>query len=187
PVGKDQEQHLELTRRFARRFNSFYKTEYFNEPQNFNFGSAPVKVPGLDGSGKMVKSEGNCIYLVDDEKTIRKKVMRAVPDGGPTEPNQPMAEPVQNLFTILKLVGTPDKVEFFTEAYNNCSIRYGDLKKEIAEDIVAMTTPIRERIIDIENDDAYLHRVLEMGAERARARAGKTLADVREIMGITKF
>ena len=166
PVGKDQEQHLELTRRFARRFNSFYK---------------------LDGSGKMGKSEGNCIYLVDDEKTIRKKVMRAVTDGGPTEPNQPMAEPVQNLFTILKLVGTPDKVEFFTEAYNNCSIRYGDLKKEIAEDIVAMTTPIRERIIDIENDDAYLHRVLEMGAERARARAGKTLADVREIMGITKF
>ena len=135
----------------------------------------------------MGKSEGNCIYLVDDEKTIRKKVMRAVTDGGPTEPNQPMAEPVQNLFTILKLVGTPDKVEFFTEAYNNCSIRYGDLKKEIAEDIVAMTTPIRERIIDIENDDAYLHRVLEMGAERARARAGKTLADVREIMGITKF
>ena len=187
PVGKDQEQHLELTRRFARRFNSFYKTEYFKEPQNFNFGSAPVKVPGLDGSGKMGKSEGNCIYLVDDEKTIRKKVMRAVTDGGPTEPNQPMAEPVQNLFTILKLVGTPDKVEFFTEAYNNCSIRYGDLKKEIAEDIVAMTTPIRERIIDIENDDAYLHRVLEMGAERARARAGKTLADVREIMGITKF
>ena len=113
--------------------------------------------------------------------------MRAVTDGGPTEPNMPMAEPVQNLFTILKLVGTPDKVEFFTEAYNNCSIRYGDLKKEIAEDIVAMTTPIRERIIDIENDDAYLHRVLEMGAERARARAGKTLADVREIMGITKF
>ncbi len=187
PVGKDQEQHLELTRRFARRFNSFYKTEYFKEPQNFNFGSAPVKVPGLDGSGKMGKSEGNCIYLVDDEKTIRKKVMRAVTDGGPTEPNQPMAEPVQNLFTILKLVGTPDKVEFFTEAYNNCSIRYGDLKKEIAEDIVAMTTPIRERIIDIENDDAYLHRVLKMGAERARARAGKTLADVREIMGITKF
>ena len=182
PVGKDQEQHLELTRRFARRFNSFYKTEYFKEPQNFNFGSAPVKVPGLDGSGKMGKSEGNCIYLVDEEKAIRKKVMRAVTDGGPTEPNMPMAEPVQNLFTILKLVGTPDKVEYFTEAYNNCSIRYGDLKKEIAED-----TPIRERILDIENDDAYLHRVLEMGAERARARAGKTLADVREIMGITKF
>ena len=80
PVGKDQEQHLELTRRFARRFNSFYGVEYFPEPTNFDFGGEPVKVPGLDGSGKMGKSEGNCIYLLDDEKTLRKKVMRAVTD-----------------------------------------------------------------------------------------------------------
>ena len=187
PVGKDQEQHLELTRRFARRFNAFYCTEYFKEPENFNFGSAPVKVPGLDGSGKMGKSEGNCIYLIDDEKTIRKKVMRAVTDSGPTEPNQPMAEPIQNLFTILKLVSTPDKVAFFTDAYNNCAIRYGDLKKEIAEDVVAMTAPIRERIIDIRNDEQYLARVLKQGAEQARERAARTLADVRNIMGITPF
>ena len=187
PVGKDQEQNMEMARKCARRFNNIYGVDFFPEPQNFYFNATALKVPGLDGSGKMGKSEGNCIYLVDEEKAIRKKVMRAVTDGGPTEPNQPMAEPVQNLFTILKLVGSPDKVEYFTEAYNNCSIRYGDLKKEIAEDIVALTTPIRERIIDIENDSAYLHRVLEMGAERARARASKTLADVREIMGITKF
>ena len=187
PVGKDQEQHLELTRRFARRFNAFYGTEYFKEPENFNYGGAPVKVPGLDGSGKMGKSEGNCIYLIDDEKTIRKKVMRAVTDSGPTVPNQPMAEPIQNLFTILKLVSTPDKVAFFTDAYNNCAIRYGDLKKEIAEDVVAMTAPIRERIIDIRNDEQYLARVLKQGAEQARERAARTLADVRNIMGITPF
>ncbi|MDE7125820.1 MAG: tryptophan--tRNA ligase, partial [Muribaculaceae bacterium] len=62
PVGKDQEQHLELTRRFARRFNSYYGVDLFPEPTNFEFGTAPVKVPGLDGSGKMGKSEGNCIY-----------------------------------------------------------------------------------------------------------------------------
>ena len=89
PVGKDQEQHLELTRRFARRFNSTYGVEYFTEPQNFNFGSDPIKVPGLDGSGKMGKSEGNCVYLVDDEKTLRKKIMRAVTDEGPQVPNSP--------------------------------------------------------------------------------------------------
>ncbi len=187
PVGKDQEQHLELTRRFARRFNSFYGVDFFREPQNFNFGGAPVKVPGLDGSGKMGKSEGNCIYLADEEKPLRKKVMRAVTDAGPTEPNQPMAEPVANLFTILKLVSTPDKVQFFTDAYNRCEIRYGDLKKEIAEDILAITTPIRERINDIKNDDAYLARVLRDGAEKARARASKTLAEAREIMGIKRF
>ena len=187
PVGKDQEQHLELTRRFARRFNAFYKVDYFTEPQNFNFGGQPVKVPGLDGSGKMGKSEGNCLYLIDEEKVIRKKVMRAVTDGGPTEPNQPMAEPVKNLFTILGLVATPEIVKQYTDAYNDCSIRYGDLKKEIAEHIVTMLTPIRERIIDIKNDDAYLARVLKQGAEQARERASRTLREVREIMGITPF
>ena len=187
PVGKDQEQHLELTRRFARRFNSFYGVEYFKEPQNFNFGGTAVKVPGLDGSGKMGKSEGNCIYLIDEDKPLRKKVMRAVTDEGPKEPNQPMCEPIQNLFTLLKLVSTPDKVEFFTEAYNNCSIRYGDLKKEIAEDILAITVPIRERFKEISGNDEYIAKVAKMGAERSRARAAKTLADVREIMGIRRF
>ena len=187
PVGKDQEQHLELTRRFARRFNSFYGVDYFAEPQNFNFGGEPVKVPGLDGSGKMGKSEGNCIFLLDDDKVLRKKVTRAVTDEGPKEPNSPMCEAVQNLFTLLKLVATPDKVQFFTEAYNNCSIRYGDLKKEIAEDILNVTRPIRERIIDIRNNDEYLAKVVRMGAEKARANAAKTLADVRQIMGIRPF
>ncbi len=187
PVGKDQEQHLELTRRFARRFNSFYGVDYFPEPSNFDFGGEAIKVPGLDGSGKMGKSEGNCIYLLDDEKTLRKKVMRAVTDEGPKEPNSPMCEPVKNLFTLLKLVSTPDKVQYFTEAYNNCSIRYGDLKKEIANDLLKVTTPIRERIIDIQNDDAYLRKVVRMGAEKARETASKTLRDVREIMGIRSF
>ncbi len=187
PVGKDQEQHLELTRRFARRFNSFYGVEYFPEPTNFDFGGEPVKVPGLDGSGKMGKSEGNCIYLLDDEKTLRKKVMRAVTDEGPKEPNSPISEPIQNLFTLLKLVATPDKVQYFIDAYNNCSIRYGDLKKELAEDILKITTPIRERIIDIQNNDEYLAKVVKMGAEKARENASKTLRDVREIMGIRHF
>ncbi len=187
PVGKDQEQHLELTRRFARRFNSFYGVEYFPEPTNFDFGGEPVKVPGLDGSGKMGKSEGNCIYLLDDEKTLRKKVMRAVTDEGPKEPNSPISEPIQNLFTLLKLVATPDKVQYFIDAYNNCSIRYGDLKKELAEDILKITTPIRERIIDIQNNDEYLAKVVKMGAEKARENASKTLLDVREMMGIRHF
>lgn len=73
PVGKDQEQHLELTRRFARRFNSFYGVDLFPEPENFNFGDHAVKVPGLDGSGKMGKSEGNCVYLIDEERCSARK------------------------------------------------------------------------------------------------------------------
>ena len=187
PVGKDQEQHLELTRRFARRFNSFYGVDLFPEPQNFNFGDHAVKVPGLDGSGKMGKSEGNCIYLIDEEKVLRKKVMRAVTDEGPKEPNQPISEPVQNLLTLMELTSAPEIVQQYRDAYADCSIRYGDLKKQLAEDILKVTTPIRERYNDIRNDDAFIGRVVRQGAERARERASKTLAEVREIMGIRKF
>lgn len=187
PVGKDQEQHLELTRRFARRFNSFYKTEYFKEPVNFNFGGNAVKVPGLDGSGKMGKSEGNCIYLIDEEKVLRKKVMRAMTDEGPKEPNSPVSEPIANLFTLMELVSTPDTLQHFKDTYADCSIRYGDLKKQLAEDILKVTLPIRERILDIQGNDEYLSKVVRQGAERARETAAKTLREVREIMGIKKF
>ncbi|HBN64393.1 MULTISPECIES: tryptophan--tRNA ligase [Muribaculaceae] len=187
PVGKDQEQHLELTRRFARRFNSFYGVDLFPEPQNFNFGDHAVKVPGLDGSGKMGKSEGNCIYLIDEEKALRKKVMRAVTDEGPKEPNQPISEPVQNLLTLMELTSAPEIVQSYRDAYADCSIRYGDMKKQLAEDILKVTTPIRERYHDIRNDDAYISRIVREGAERARERASKTLSEVREVMGIRRF
>ena len=187
PVGKDQEQHLELTRRFARRFNSFYGVDLFPEPTNFDFGGKPVKVPGLDGSGKMGKSEGNCIYLSDDEKTLRKKVMRAVTDEGPKTPNQPVSQPVENLFTLLELTSKPEVVKHFRDAYADCSIRYGDLKKQLADDILAITLPIRERILDLQGDDATIGRVLRRGAEIARERASRTLAEVRQVMGIRRF
>lgn len=187
PVGKDQEQHLELTRRFARRFNSFYNTNYFSEPVNFNFGGEALKVPGLDGSGKMGKSEGNCIYLVDDEKTLRKKVMRAVTDAGPQTPNSEVSQPVANLFMLLDLVSDPSTVKHFRDAYADCSIRYGDLKKQLAEDILKVTLPIRERILDIRRDDEYIGRVVRAGAEKARETASKTLKEVRHIMGIRRF
>ena len=187
PVGKDQEQHLELPRRFARRFNSFYGVDLFPEPANFDFGGKPVKVPGLDGSGKMGKSEGNCIYLIDEEKVLRKKVMRAVTDEGPKEPNQPVSEPVANLFTLMELTSAPEVVQHYRDAYADCSIRYGDLKKQLAEDILKVTLPIRERILDLRNDDEYIGRVLRQGAEVARERAAQTLKEAREIMGIRKF
>jgi tryptophanyl-tRNA synthetase len=146
-----------------------------------------VKVPGLDGTGKMGKSEGNGIYLADDPKEIRKKVMRAVTDAGPEKPNAEKPEPIQNLFYLLELMSEPGTVAHFEEAYNNCTIRYGDLKKQLAEDIIAFTTPLRERILDIYNDDAYLKKVVEQGAEKARESASKTLREVREIIGYKSF
>lgn len=187
PVGKDQQPHLEITAKYARRFNQLYKVDYFPEPEAFNFGKDLVKVPGLDGSGKMGKSEGNGIYLIDDPKAIRKKVMSAVTDAGPTEPHQKMADGVKNLFTIMGIVSTPDTVKHFKDKYNACEIRYGDMKKQLAEDIVNFLTPIREKIQDIYGNDEYLRKVVKMGADKARESAAKTLKDVREIIGFKPF
>ena len=187
PVGKDQEQHLEIARLLARRFNHLYGVDVFPEPQAFNFGDDLIKVPGLDGSGKMGKSEGNGVYLYEDDKSITKKVMRAVTDSGPTEPNSKKPEVIENLFTLMKLVSAPETVAFFEERWNDCSIRYGDMKKQLAADICATVAPIRERIDAIYNDADYLHRVTEMGREKARASASATLALAREAVGFKPF
>lgn len=187
PVGKDQQPHLEITRKLARRFNNMYNSECFPEPEAYNFGEKLVKIPGLDGSGKMGKSEGNAIYLADDEKTIRKKVMRAVTDSGPTEPGQQMTEPIKNLFTIMEFVSGTDTVTHFKDQYNNCTIRYGDLKKQLAEDLVVFMEPVKSRIKDILANDEYLSKVAREGAEKARASASKTLHEVRELIGFKPF
>ncbi|MBO7501928.1 MAG: tryptophan--tRNA ligase [Paludibacteraceae bacterium] len=183
PVGKDQEQNMEMMRLFARRFNRIYGVEFFKEPQSFHFNQKAVKVPGLDGSGKMGKSEGNAIYLFDDEATIRKKVMRAVTDAGPTMLNQEKPEPIRNLFTMMELVSTKETYDYFNDQYNNMQIRYGDLKKQLAADINAFCAPIRERILDFQNNDDYLRRVAAMGCERASESAQHTLDEVRHIIG----
>ncbi len=183
PVGKDQEQNMEMARKFARRFNNIYGVEYFPEPASFSLGANAIKIPGLDGSGKMGKSEGNAIYLADDEKTIQKKVMKAVTDSGPSEPNSEKPQAIQNLFDMIEIVSSADTYQHFDELYNSCQIRYGDLKKQLATDIIAYTKPIRERINEIAADQAYLDRVAKEGAERAGESAKKTLAEVRQIIG----
>ena len=187
PVGKDQEQHVEMTRRFARRFNMMYEVNYFPEPDAYNFGQQLVKIPGLDGSGKMGKSEGNGVFLSDTPQAIKKKVMSAVTDAGPTAPGQEQSEPVKNLFTIMNVVSDQETVTFFSEKYASCEIRYGDMKKQLAEDIINFTNPIRTRIEEISKDNAYLSKVAKNGAEKARESASKTLQEVREIIGFRKF
>ena len=183
PVGKDQEQHLEMTRTFAKRFNRLYNTEYFPEPVAFNFGENLIKIPGLDGTGKMGKSEGNGIFLADDAETIRKKVMRAVSDAGPTEINQTKPEAIENLFSLMKAVSSKDTVLHFNELYNTCKIRYGDMKKQLAEDMIIFVKPISEKIAELSKDDAYLNKVAKQGQEKAIDSAAKTLKEVRKIIG----
>lgn len=189
PVGKDQEQHLEMARTFANRFNRIYKVDYFPEPYAFNFGEELVKVPGLDGSLKMSKSENenSCIYLSDESEVIRKKIMKALTDAGPTEPNQKKPQSVENLFSLLNIVSSKDTVNYFEEQFNNCQIRYGDLKKKLAEDMISFIKPVSEKIKDIASDNAYLAKVARQGAEKAHESAGKTIKEVREIIGFKKI
>ena len=185
PVGKDQEQHLEMARNFANRFNHRYG-EVFPEPYAFNFGEELVKVPSLDGKGKMSKSENAMatIYLADSDEDIRKKVMKAKTDQGPTEPNSPKPDYIENLFLLMKLVSSPGVVQKFETDYNTCTIRYGDMKKQLAEDMVHFIRPIRERTEAIRNDHQYLNRVMEQGAAKARKSAAETMRLVKTAMGL---
>lgn len=189
PVGKDQEQHLEMTRNFASRFNRLYNVEFFPEPVAYNFGTALVKVPGLDGSGKMGKSEGegNAVFLSDSSEDIRKKVMRAVTDSGSIDPNAPKSEPVQNLFTLMSLVSTDDTISHFEDKYKAGGIRYGDMKKQLAEDIDKFVDPIRQRINDTMANTELLSKVARRGAEKARESAAKTVSEARKIIGFREF
>jgi tryptophanyl-tRNA synthetase len=188
PVGKDQEQHLEMSRNFAQRFNHRYG-EIFPEPQAFNYGQELVKVPSLDGAGKMSKSENQnaTLYLADDDESIRKKIMKAKTDAGPTEPHQPKPDYIDNLFSLMRLVSPADVVAQFEQAYDGCAIRYGDMKKQLAEDMVSFIAPIREKASTILQDETYLKKVMQMGAEKARESAAQTMQQVRSVMGLNYY
>jgi len=181
PVGKDQEQHLEMARNFAERFNYRYGN-VFPAPQAFNFGSDLVKIMSLDGIGKMSKSENqmNTLYLADDDDLIRKKIMKAKTDSGPTEANAIKPDYIENIFTLLKLVSEESVVAKFEADFNGCHIRYGDLKKQLAEDMVSFIKPIREKAADIQNNKPLLSKIIKQGAEKARISASATLFEVRK-------
>ncbi len=185
PVGKDQEQHLEMARNFAERFNHRYG-EVFPMPQAFNYGYQLVKIMSLDGNGKMSKSENAMatLYLADDDDLIRKKIMKAKTDSGPTESNSVKPDYIENLFTLIKLVSPVTVVEKCESDFNNCVIRYGDMKKQLAEDMVNFMRPIREKAASIQNDKTYLEKIMKQGAEKARASASATLNIVRKAMEI---
>jgi tryptophanyl-tRNA synthetase len=188
PVGKDQEQHVEMARNFVNRFNSRYG-EFFPEPYAFNYSDELIKVPSLDGTGKMSKSEhGNAtLYLADDDDLIRKKVMKAKTDAGPTEHNSVMPDYIQNLFQLMHLVSTPEIVDTYRSAYNSCNIRYGDMKKQLAEDMVTFIRPIREKAAAMQEDTSIIKKILKEGAEKARESARQTIAEARKLIGINYY
>lgn len=188
PVGKDQQQHLEMARNFAQRFNHRYG-DLFQEPEAFNFGEELVKVPSLDGAGKMSKSENQfaTLYLADDDDLIRKKVMKAKTDTGPTVKNSVKPPEIENIFQLMSLVSTEETVKKFDADYGNCTIRYGDLKKQLAEDMVKFISPIREKAENIYHDTRFLAQVVEQGSAKARKSAKATIELVRQRMGFNYF
>lgn len=188
PVGKDQEQHLEMARNFANRFNGRYG-EVFPEPYAFNFGAELIKVPGLDGSPKMSKSEnGNgTIYLADTDEAIRKKIMKAKTDATPETANAPLPDSVSNLFQLLQVVSGEESVIPYQRAWNEQTIRFGDLKKELAEAMVQFVAPIRQKAEALQQDPEQIQKILKEGAEKARASASKTLELARKGVGINYY
>ena len=189
PVGKDQQQHLEMTRTFANRFNHMYQTDYFKEPQAYSNTGKLIKVPGLTAQGKMSKSSGDTDTLIfdEDEKVTRKKIMRAVTDNGPSEPGMPKSEGLQNLFDIMELVSDQSTIQYFDNLHQEATIRYGDLKKQLADDVVKFIEPIRAKISHFKQDTHALQKAARIGAEKANESASKTLKEVREIIGFKQF
>ncbi len=194
PVGKDQEQHLEMARNFAQRFNHRYG-ETLVEPKAYSTeGEELIKILSLSGEGKMSKSENqmNTLYLNDDDDSIRKKIMKAKTDGGPEAINSAKPDYIENLFTLMKLVSTGDAVTKFEDDFNNsstgnCVIRYGDFKKQLAEDMIAFITPIRQKTQDILNDKNYLAKIMQQGRDKARANASETIKMVRKAIGVNYY
>ena len=185
PVGKDQEQHLEMARTFANRFNRLYETNYFPEPQAVSVGNNLVKVPGLTDSGKMSKSAGEAdtIYLNEDSSVLNKKIMRAVTDSGPQAAGIAKSSAVQNLFDLMALVSHSDTIDFFENQHQQGAIRYGDLKKQLAMDMEQFIAPLRDKIDTMLGNDKLLAEIAAFGADKARKNAQKTIREVREIIG----
>lgn len=193
PVGKDQEQHLEIARNFANRFNQRYG-KVFPEPYAFNFGEELAKVPSLDGAGKMSKSENQMatLYLSDSDDAIRKKIAKAKTDSSglhAVAAGMPllMPESVTNLFVLLKLACGEEVVKKYEADYQAGTIRYGDMKKDLAEGMVRFIAPIREKAEAIQSDDAYLRRIMEQGAAKARASAEVTLRLAKKAIGLKYY
>ena len=188
PVGKDQEQHLEMCRTFANRFNHRYGS-VFPEPKAFNYNDQLVKVPSLDGCGKMSKSENQMatLYLADSDEIIRKKVMKAKTDNGPAENNAVKPDYIENIFLLMKLVSDSGVTEIFEADYDNCTIRYGDMKKQLAEDMVRFIAPIREKAAAILENEVVLKDIMQAGAAKAQKSAMATMQLVRESIGLKYF
>jgi len=183
PVGEDQVQHLELTRRIGRRFNHVVGTDYFPEVEPFlTHGSRIMSL--ADPTKKMSKSLGPAHYLgiTEDPKAAWKKLRSAVTDVGGSPDAGTMSPGVENLFGLLRLTAPEEVVEEYLERYRSGEPMYGDLKKGLRDHLEATLGPIRERRAALEDDE--IREILADGARRAGEIASKTMAEVRDLVGV---
>jgi tryptophanyl-tRNA synthetase len=183
PVGIDQEPHLEVAREIARKMNDTYGTKF---PEPVRFATSGEYVPSLTGEGKMSKSvEGSYISLTDNLELITKKLAGAPTDSGKGEIVPPTGG-VANLLKFVELFEGIEKRKMYEEKYMGEGIRYGDLKKELAEAIYKELKPIQEKRKELEHKTSYVDEVIKSGAEKARKIAQETVLEVKEKMGLVK-
>lgn len=181
PVGIDQEPHIEVTREIARKMNSVYGTDF---PEPKRFVTSGEYVPSLSGEGKMSKSiHGSYINLVDDQKTIFKRLSSAPTDSGKGN-EVPTKGGVANLLKFVELFQGEERRKSYENEYLTSGIRYGDLKKELSESIYKELKPIQEKRKQLESNPKYVDQVIAKGAEKARSIAKETINEVKEKMGL---
>lgn len=181
PVGIDQEPHIEIAREVARKMNDQYAMDF---PEPKRFATAGEYVPSLSGEGKMSKSvEGSFISLTDDLAAIAKRLSSAPTDSGRGE-KIPEKGGVANLLKFVELFQGADKRKLYEAQYMSEGVRYGDLKKELAEAIAAELKPIQAKRRELEANPEYVDQVIQEGAEKARAIASQTVLEVKQKMGL---
>ncbi len=180
PVGKDQKQHLEVTRDLVGKFNDAYGEGMLTMPEPIIRESTAV-VPGLDGR-KMSKSYGNTLPIFGEEKPSKKLIMKIVTDSTPVEAPKPTEDSI--ILSLYKLFATAGDYDRMVADHVNGGCGYGDLKKRLAEAYWDYFTPMRARRAEILADPGYVDEVLAKGALRAREEASRVLERVRRATGL---
>ncbi|MBU1089306.1 tryptophan--tRNA ligase [Patescibacteria group bacterium] len=179
PVGKDQKQHLEITRDLAEKFNSTFNGN-LKLPEAEIPKTAAV-VPGTDGE-KMSKSYGNTIEIFAEENVLKKQVMGIVTDSTPK--GEPLDYSKCNVFALFRLLANEDEAHDLAEKYRNGEVGYGDAKKMLLEKILEKFGAARKRFAELLKNPAAVEKILENGGEKARAEARKNLRVIREKIGL---
>jgi len=184
PVGKDQEQHLELSRSIASRFNQQVKKEYFVLPETL-FTETPKIRSTADPARKMSKSAGEKHYisLFGDESRIRKQVKSAVTDAGETNAGE-MSEGVDNLFTLLKASGKMEAHQSLLADHANGTLKYVDLKETVGEALVALSKQFTEAKAELMQDKKNIKNQIKESSAQIRKRAQETLREVKDLAGL---